>query len=55
VTDLRALRAHAERRILVEALERNAWHITRAAQELGLADHSSLIKIMRRHGLKKAK
>ncbi|MEE9208776.1 MAG: sigma-54 dependent transcriptional regulator [Gemmatimonadota bacterium] len=53
VTDLRALRAHAERRILLEALERNSWHITRAAQELGLADHSSLIKIMRRHGLKK--
>ncbi|MEN8145048.1 MAG: sigma-54 dependent transcriptional regulator [Gemmatimonadota bacterium] len=55
VTGLRALRAQAERRILLEALERNSWHITRAAQELGLADHSSLLKIMRKHGLKKAK
>jgi DNA-binding NtrC family response regulator len=55
VKNLRALRAQAERRILVEALERNSWHISRTAQELGLADHSSLIKIMRRHGLKKGK
>jgi DNA-binding NtrC family response regulator len=45
------LRAEAERQILVAALERNAWHITRTAQELGLADHASLLKIMRRHGL----
>jgi DNA-binding NtrC family response regulator len=43
------LKAEAERRILVLALERNDWHITRTAQELGLADHSSLLKIMRRH------
>jgi two-component system nitrogen regulation response regulator NtrX len=38
----------AERRIVVEALERNEWHVTRTAQELGLADHASLLKIMRR-------
>jgi DNA-binding NtrC family response regulator len=38
----------AERRIVVEALERNDWHVTRTAQELGLADHASLLKIMRR-------
>jgi len=33
----------------VAALERNEWHITRTAQALGLADHASLLKIMRRH------
>jgi two-component system, NtrC family, nitrogen regulation response regulator NtrX len=43
-----ALRLEAERQIVVAALERNEWHITRTAQELGLADHSSLLKIMRR-------
>jgi len=47
------LKAEAERRILVSALERNDWHITRTAIELGLADHASLLKIMRRHNLKK--
>ena len=45
------LKAEAERQILVLALERNDWHITRTAQELGLADHSSLLKIMRRHNI----
>ena len=44
-------KAEAERHIVVAALERNEWHITRTAQELGLADHSSLLKIMRRHGI----
>ena len=47
------LKAEAERQIVVAALERNAWHITRTAADLGLADHSSLIKIMRRHNLQK--
>jgi len=46
------LKTEAERRIIVAALERNDWHVTRTAQELGLADHSSLLKIMRRHNLK---
>jgi transcriptional regulator with GAF, ATPase, and Fis domain len=46
-----AQKAEAERRIIVQALERNDWHITRTAEELGLADHSSLLKIMRRHGI----
>ncbi len=41
-------KAEAERRIVIEALERNQWHITRTAEELGLADHASLLKIMRR-------
>ena len=44
-------KAEAERQIIVSALERNEWHITRTAQELGLADHASLLKIMRRHGV----
>ena len=46
-------KAEAERRIIVAALERNDWHITRTAAELGLADHASLLKIMRRHDLRK--
>lgn len=45
------LKAEAERQIIISALERNEWHITRTAQELGLADHASLLKIMRRHGV----
>ena len=44
------LKAEAERRIVVAALERNEWHVTRTAEALGLADHASLLKIMRRHG-----
>jgi DNA-binding NtrC family response regulator len=47
------LKAEAERRILLAALERNGWHITRTAEELGLADHASLLKIMRRHGVQR--
>ncbi len=47
----RQLKAEAERRILLDALTRNEWHITKTAQELGLADHASLLKIMRRHGI----
>jgi two-component system nitrogen regulation response regulator NtrX len=45
-------KAEAERRILIEALERHEWHITETARALGLADHASLLKIMRRHNLK---
>jgi DNA-binding NtrC family response regulator len=50
---LHALKAEAERQIVVAALERNDWHITRTADELGLADHASLLKIMRRLDLRK--
>ncbi|HVH11253.1 MAG TPA: sigma-54 dependent transcriptional regulator [Gemmatimonadales bacterium] len=46
---LQTLKAEAERQIVVAALERHEWHITRTAQALGLADHASLLKIMRRH------
>src|SRR5688500_19867649 len=47
------LKAEAERRIVVSALERHDWHVTRTAQALGLADHASLLQIMRRHGLRR--
>src|SRR6058998_78858 len=50
-TTFHALKAEAERQIIVAALERNDWHITRTAQALGLADHASLLKIMRRHNI----
>jgi two-component system, NtrC family, nitrogen regulation response regulator NtrX len=52
---LQARRADAERAIIIEALDRNDWHITRTAAELGLADHASLHKIMRRLGVARGK
>ncbi|MFQ5890222.1 MAG: sigma-54-dependent transcriptional regulator [Gemmatimonadota bacterium] len=51
VRTFRELRAEAERRIVLAALQRNEWQITRTAEELGLADHASLLKIMRRLGV----
>ena len=51
---LKALKAQAERQIVLRALDKHEWHITRTAEALGLSDHSSLLKIMRRHGLNKA-
>ena len=51
---LKALKAQAERQIVLAALEKHGWQVTRTAEALGLADHSSLLKIMRRHGLSKA-
>ena len=53
VGTLKDLKAAAERQIVLAALERNDWHITNTAAQLGLADHSSLLKIMRRHELKR--
>jgi two-component system nitrogen regulation response regulator NtrX len=50
---LRELRARAERQIVVDALGANDWHISQTARQLGLADHSSLLKIMRRHDLRR--
>ena len=50
---LKALKAQAERQIVLGALDKHDWHVTRTAEALGLADHSSLLKIMRRHGLTK--
>jgi DNA-binding NtrC family response regulator len=51
---LKAMKAQAERQIVVAALEKHGWHVTKTAEALGLADHSSLLKIMRRHGLSRA-
>jgi DNA-binding NtrC family response regulator len=47
------LKAEAERRIIIKALERHDWHVTRTAEALGLADHASLLKIMRRHNIRR--
>jgi DNA-binding NtrC family response regulator len=48
-----AQRAEAERRIVLAALEKHGWHITRTAESLALADHASLLKIMRRLGIQR--
>jgi two-component system nitrogen regulation response regulator NtrX len=48
-------REEAERQIVLGALERNEGHVTKAADELGLADHASLLKIMRRLGIEREK
>ena len=48
-----ALKAEAERRIVITALERHDWHVTRTAEALGLSDHASLLKIMRRHDIRR--
>lgn len=53
VQTFKAARAVAERRIVLESLARNEWRVGRAAEELGLADHSSLLKIMRKHGIRR--
>jgi len=47
------LKAEAERRIVLDALARNDGHVSRTAEALGLADHASLLKIMRRLGIKR--
>jgi DNA-binding NtrC family response regulator len=43
--------AQAERRIIEAALQRNRGNKTETARELGLADHASLIKKMKRLGM----
>lgn len=48
-------RADAERRIVINALDKHAWHISRTAKALDLADHASLLKIMRRLGISRDK
>ena len=47
------LKSQAERTIILAALTRHEWHLTRTAEALGLADHASLLKIMRRLGIRK--
>ena len=48
-----AQREDAERKIVLGALERHEWQVTRTAESLGLADHASLLKIMRRLGIRR--
>jgi transcriptional regulator with PAS, ATPase and Fis domain len=48
-------REYAERQIVLGALERNQGRVTKTAEELGLADHASLLKIMRRLGIEREK
>ena len=43
----------AETRIVRRALEVNGWKIGKTARALGLADHSSLLKIMNRLGIRR--
>jgi DNA-binding NtrC family response regulator len=43
----------AERRIIEDALDAHDWQITETAAALGLADHASLLKIMRRHYIRR--
>jgi len=50
---LKTLKSEAERDIVMAALEEHGWHITKTAEALDLADHSSLLKVMRRHGLRR--
>jgi two-component system nitrogen regulation response regulator NtrX len=46
-----AQRTEAERKIVLAALEKFDGHITKTAESLDLADHASLLKIMRRLGI----
>jgi two-component system nitrogen regulation response regulator NtrX len=48
-----ALKEEAERRIVLGALRRHDGHVTETARALGLADHASLLKIMRRLGIER--
>ena len=50
---LQEQREAADRAIIQDALDRHDGHVTNTAHALGLADHSSLLKIMRRLGLKR--
>jgi len=49
---LKERKAAAEQEIIRAALARNEGQIGKTASDLGLADHSSLLKIMRRLGIK---
>jgi two-component system nitrogen regulation response regulator NtrX len=47
------LKERAERDILLYYLRKNDWHITKTARELGISNHSNLLKMMRRLGIRK--
>ncbi len=53
VASFQVQRMNAERRIVIAALEKHDWQITRTAEWLDLADHASLLKIMRRLGIQR--
>jgi len=50
---LQDLKEEAERNILLHALQANNWHITNTAKALNISNHSNLLKMMRRLGIKK--
>lgn len=47
------LKQDAERQILLRYLTANDWHITNTAHALGIANHSNLLKMMRRLGIRR--
>ena len=47
------LRLEAERQIVLHYLETHRWHVTNTARALGIANHSNLLKIMRRLGIQR--
>jgi DNA-binding NtrC family response regulator len=47
------LKEEAERKILLHHLQTHNWHITNTAKTLGISNHSNLLKIMRRLGIKR--
>ncbi len=50
---LQQLKEDAERNILEQALAANDWHISNTAKALGVANHSNLLKMMRRLQIKR--
>jgi DNA-binding NtrC family response regulator len=48
------LKVEAERKILLHHLQAHDWHITNTAKTLGISNHSNLLKIMRRLGIKRS-
>jgi len=47
------LKQESERRIIMQALRENDWHLTNTAKALGISNHSNLIKIMKRLDIKR--
>ncbi|MCB0289526.1 MAG: sigma-54-dependent Fis family transcriptional regulator [Calditrichaeota bacterium] len=47
------LKQQAEKQILIRYLEAHDWHITNTARALGIANHSNLLKMMRRLEIKR--
>jgi DNA-binding NtrC family response regulator len=45
------LKKDSEKYIILNALRENDWHITNTAKSLGIANHSNLIKMMKRLGI----